>query len=165
MSADGNQSRSRSQTKGQRHSKFMVAAGGAMIVLTGVLIARLAGDPPSLDIAPAAPARDGASVGEVAVDESSPSALRDEGGDADNLGPMQTVEPTPAADDGLVERVVSHFVRTDKTSGDSGDRCEQIRRVAEASCRKQLFADQGGPTEQCIARELRYTLWSIYGCR
>lgn len=45
------------------------------------------------------------------------------------------------------------------------DRCVRIRRLAETSCRKQIFPDQEAPMSECVKRELRYTLWSIYGCQ
>ena len=180
MPADGTQNRDT--------GKLYVFAGGTAIVLAALLLAWTAGSPPSLDLARSAPSAAPPEIlvtqEQLAVQAEPANAemvedetARTDEAPADNKpagegvveGPLDdTVSiPLPAGntESGLIGRVMSHFVASEKTTGIDNDRCMQIRRVAEASCDQQLFANQSGSPEECIARELRYTLWSTYGCQ
>ncbi len=83
-------------------------------------------------------------------------------GMADSTPPVRR-SAEPARDETVQRERLADRAAT--SPGTTLDRCQRIRRLAEESCRKQIFPDQDAPMSECVRRELRYTLWSIYGCR
>ena len=183
MPADGAQSPGSAKSG---PSKPAVIAAGAAIVLAGLVLAWVSGSPPDsnpkmvtvsvpaasvAEIAPPpAKAKPDAEVTQVPDQSAQDNATGQERVEAVELSDSLsealeevTLETAAEPETGLIKRVISQFA----ASGESVDieRCEEIRRVADASCEQQLFANQEGPAELCVARELRYTLWSTYGCQ
>lgn len=53
----------------------------------------------------------------------------------------------------------------DHTAAVPPEACGQIQYIVDTACSLQQYDHDASEIRRCVARELKYTLWSAYGCR
>lgn len=73
--------------------------------------------------------------------------------------------PADAALSGSDEVTLASGAASGEASAVPAGACQRIQAIVETACGYKQYDHDVGGIRQCVAYELKYTMWSAYGCR